>query len=150
MLGRLFDTIGRKPMIVATYAASGALMAATGWLFSAGVLDAAGQTAAWTPIFFIASAAASSAYLTVGESFPLEMRAVAISLFYALGTAIGGVAGPALFGVLIQSRARGEILWGYLLGAALMLAAAAVEAALGVAAERRSLEEVAPPLSSAA
>ena len=149
VLGRLFDTLGRKPMITATYALSGLLMAATGWLFARGMLDAAQQTAAWTGIFFVASAAASSAYLTVGESFPLEMRAVAISLFYALGTGVGGIAGPTLFGVLIQSHSRGAILWGYLLGAALMLAAAGVEAVLGVAAERRSLEEVARPLSSA-
>jgi MFS family permease len=149
LLGRLFDTIGRKVMITATYAASGLLMAVTGWLFAAGVLSAAEQTAAWTGIFFVASAAASSAYLTVGESFPLEVRAVAISIFYAFGTAVGGIAGPALFGALIQTHSRGEILWGYLLGGALMVAAAGVEAILGVAAERRPLEEVARPLSSA-
>jgi MFS family permease len=149
VLGRLFDTIGRKVMITATYAASGVLMTATGWLFARGALDAVQQTAAWTAIFFVASAAASSAYLTVGESFPLEMRAVAISVFYAVGTGVGGIAGPALFGALIQSHSRAAILWGYLLGGALMLAAAGVEAALGVAAERRSLEEVARPLSSA-
>ncbi|MBV9758468.1 MAG: MFS transporter, partial [Alphaproteobacteria bacterium] len=149
LLGRLFDTIGRKAMITATYAVSGLLMAATGWLFAAGVLSAAEQTAAWTGIFFVASAAASSAYLTVGESFPLEVRAVAISIFYAFGTAVGGIAGPALFGALIQTRSRGEILWGYLLGGGLMVAAAVVEAILGVAAERRPLEEVARPLSSA-
>ena len=101
VLGRLFDTLGRVPMITATYAVSGLLMAFTGWLFAQGVLSAAQQTAAWTVIFFVASAAASSAYLTVGESFPLEVRAVAISIFYAFGTAAGGIAGPALFGALI-------------------------------------------------
>ncbi|MEO9190208.1 MAG: MFS transporter, partial [Acetobacteraceae bacterium] len=148
LLGRLFDTIGRKPMIVATYAISGVLMAITGWLFAAGILTAVGQTGAWTVIFFFASAAASSAYLTVGESFPLEVRAVAIALFYALGTGIGGVAGPALFGALIQSGSRVSIMWGYELGAALMIVAALVAAALGIRAERRSLEDIAPPLSS--
>ncbi|MCK6453377.1 MAG: MFS transporter [Alphaproteobacteria bacterium] len=149
LLGRLFDTIGRKVMIASTYALSGALMALTGILFQQGVLDAAGQTAAWTVIFFFASAAASSAYLTVSESFPLELRAMAIAVFYAFGTGVGGVVAPALFGALIDTGSRGEILWGYVLGGALMLAAAAVEAKLGVAAERRPLEEVARPLSSA-
>ncbi|MBV8096249.1 MAG: MFS transporter [Acetobacteraceae bacterium] len=149
VLGRLFDTVGRRTMITITYALSGILMALTGWLFAAGLLTAVQQTAAWTAIFFVASAAASSAYLTVGESFPLEIRAVAISLFYAFGTAVGGIAGPAIFGALIESGERTQILWGYLLGGGLMIAAAAVEAALGVAAERRPLEEVAPPLSAA-
>ncbi len=149
LLGRLFDTIGRKPMIVATYAISGILMALTGWLFAAGLLSAVAQTGAWTIIFFFASAAASSAYLTVGESFPLEVRAVAIALFYALGTGVGGVGGPALFGALIESGSRASIMWGYELGAALMVVAALVAAALGIRAERRSLEEIAPPLSSA-
>jgi MFS family permease len=148
LLGRLFDTIGRKPMIVATYAISGVLMAFTGWMFAAGWLTAVGQTGAWTVIFFFASAAASSAYLTVGESFPLEVRAVAIALFYALGTGVGGVAGPALFGALIESGSRVSIMWGYELGAALMVVAALVAAVLGLKAERRSLEDIAPPLSS--
>ena len=101
-------------------------------------------------IFFFASAAASAAYLTVGESFPLEMRAMGIALFYAFGTGIGGVAGPALFGALIEGGARDNIMWGYMLGAALMLIAAATEWKLGFAAERRSLEDVATPLSRAA
>ena len=94
MLGKLFDTLGRRLMITVTYALSGILMALTGWLFALGWLDAMQQTLAWTVIFFVASAAASSAYLTVGESFPLEMRAIAIALFYAFGTGVGGVAGP--------------------------------------------------------
>ncbi len=149
LLGRFFDTLGRKFMITATYALTGVSMAVTGWLFSAGMLDAVQQTCAWTAIFFVASAAASSAYLTVGESFPLEVRAIAISLFYAFGTAVGGIAGPALFGALIETGERREILWGYVLGGALMLVAAGFEAVLGVAAERRPLEEVAPPLSAA-
>ena len=148
LLGRLFDTIGRKVMITATYAVSGIAMGVTGFLFAQGALNAVQQTVAWTGIFFVASAAASSAYLTVGESFPLEVRAVAISLFYAFGTAVGGIAGPALFGALIETGSKSEILWGYLLGGALMLIAAGFEAVLGVAAERRSLEDVAPPLSS--
>ena len=149
VLGRLFDSLGRRTMITATYALSGVLMALTGWLFAQGWLTAVQQTAAWTAIFFVASAAASSAYLTVGESFPLEMRAVAIALFYALGTGLGGVAGPALFGALIESGSRAEILYGYLLGGGLMVAAAIVEAAIGIAAERKPLEEIAPPLSTA-
>jgi MFS family permease len=149
LLGRLFDTLGRKLMITATYVLSGVLMALTGWLFTLGVLDAMQQTLAWSVIFFFASAAASSAYLTVGESFPLEVRAVAIAVFYALGTGIGGIAGPALFGVLIAGGTRTGIFWGYLLGGALMVGAGLTEAFLGVKAERRALEDVAPPLSRA-
>jgi MFS family permease len=148
-LGRLFDSVGRKIMITGTYALSGVLMAATGVLFQQGVLDAPAQTIAWTAIFFVASAAASSAYLTVGESFPLEMRALAIAVFYAFGTAVGGLAAPFLFGILIDSGQRRQIMWGYMLCAALMVAAAITEAWLGIAAERRSLEEVARPISSA-
>ena len=147
LLGRLFDTIGRKPMIALTYGISGVLVIVAGVLFRAGALDATTQTATWTVIFFFASAGASAAYLTVGESFPLEMRALSIALFYAFGTAIGGIAGPALFGALIASGARGEILWGYLIGGSLMLSAAVVELMLGIPAERRALEEIALPLS---
>jgi predicted MFS family arabinose efflux permease len=148
VLGRLFDTLGRRVMITGTYALSGVLMALTGWMFALGWLDAVQQTVAWTVIFFFASAAASSAYLTVGESFPLEVRAIAIALFYAFGTGVGGVAGPALFGVLIDTGSRVSILYGYLLGAALMVGAAVVAYWLSVNAERRPLEDVAPPLSS--
>ncbi|MDA8253912.1 MAG: MFS transporter, partial [Rhodospirillales bacterium] len=148
LLGRFFDSIGRKTMITATYVLSGVLLVGTGWLFAAGVLDARAQTAAWTGIFFVASAAASSAYLTVGESFPLEVRAIAIAIFYAFGTGLGGIAGPLIFGALIQDGARENILYGYALGGALMIAAGIVEAALGVASERRPLEDVAPPLSA--
>src|SRR5262249_55172491 len=104
--------------------------------------------AVWTVIFFFASAGASAAYLTVGESFPLEIRAMAIALFYAFGTAVGGIAGPAVFGALIESGGRGEVFLGYALGGALMLVAAVVEIALGVAAERKPLEDVARPLSA--
>ncbi len=146
-LGHLFDSIGRKPMITFTYALAGVLMAVTGFAFAQGWLSAWQQTAAWTVIFFFASAAASAAYLTVGESFPLEMRAMAIALFYAIGTAVGGVVGPTLFGVLIAGGERGNIMWGYLVAAALMLVAAATEWRLGFAAEGRPLEEVSTPLS---
>jgi MFS family permease len=149
LLGKLFDTLGRKTMITATYILSGVLITATGWLFAQGGLDATMQTVAWTIIFFVISAAASSAYLTVGESFPLEVRAVAIAVFYALGTGVGGVAGPALFGRLIDSGSKMAIFWGYLLGGVLMIVAGLAEWRLGVAAERKPLEEVAPPLSSA-
>src|SRR5206468_6429171 len=124
LLGGLFDLVGRKPMICATYALAGSLLCLTGWLFAQGVLTAESQTVAWTVIFFFASAAASAAYLTVGELFPLETRAVSISLFYAFGTLLGGVAGPAVFGALIDTGERGQILVGYLLGGGLMLAAA--------------------------
>jgi len=149
LLGRLFDVIGRRPMIAFTYAASGLLLGITALLFVQGLLGAAGLTMAWSVVFFFASAAASSAYLTVGESFPLEMRALAIAVFYAFGTALGGVVGPWLFGVLIGTGERTAIGWGYAFGAALMLIAAAVTLRIGVAAERRSLEDVARPLSSA-
>ena len=147
LLGPLFDTVGRKVMITATYAASGVLIIVVGYLFKLGVFNAAEQTAAWSLIFFVASAAASSAYLTVGESFPLEVRAIAIALFYAFGTGVGGVAAPAIFGALIDTGSRDKVLWGYVLGGGLMLAAALAEIVLGVAAERRSLEDIAPPMS---
>jgi MFS family permease len=147
LLGRLFDTIGRKPMIAFTYALSGILLAVSGYLFMRGVLSAQMQTVAWMVIFFFASAAASAAYLTVSETFPLEIRALAIACFYALGTAIGGIAGPLLFGALIDTGSRASIFAGYLLGSVLMIAAAVIEARWGVAAERRPLETVARPLA---
>lgn len=149
ILGRLFDTVGRREMIAFTYALSGILMIATGWMFQQQMLDAAAQTVAWSVIFFCASAAASSAYLTVGECFPLESRAMAIAIFYAFGTAIGGVVAPPLFGYLIEGGSRAGIMAGYTLGGGLMLLAAVTCTFLGVRAERRSLEDVAPPLGSA-
>jgi MFS family permease len=109
-------------------------------------LTATTHTLFWSASFFFASAAASSAYLTVSETFPLEIRALAIAIFYAVGTGVGGLAAPALFGALIQSGDRGEVFAGYALGAVLMLVAAVVALKLGVAAERRSLEEVTRPL----
>jgi MFS family permease len=147
LLGTLFDTVGRKTMIATTYALSGVLLAITAWLFALGLLDARTQTIAWTIIFFFASAAASSAYLTVSEVFPLEIRALAIAVFFATGTLLGGVVAPWLFGWLIESGARTYIVGGYLFAAALMVGAAIVELMIGVAAERRSLEAVAAPLS---
>jgi MFS family permease len=148
MLGHLFDTIGRKKMITATYGLAGILLALTGWLFHAGLLTAQTQTLAWTIIFFIASAAASSAYLTVSEIFPLEIRALAIAIFYAIGTLAGGVGAPLLFGWIIGTGSITTLFMGYLLAAALMILGALVEARIGVSAERRSLEHVAAPLSS--
>ncbi|HEY8617914.1 MFS transporter [Phenylobacterium sp.] len=149
LLGRLFDSVGRKPMIAGTYALAGALLCLTGALFAQGALTAETQTLAWTVIFFFASAGASAAYLTVGELFPLELRALTISLFYAIGTLLGGVAGPWLFGALIDTGERGQILLGYLLGGGLMLLAAGVTLVLGVKAEKKPLEALAPPLSLA-
>jgi MFS family permease len=147
LLGPLFDSLGRKTMIFATYGLSGLLLALTAWMFAEGLLTATTQTAMWSVVFFFASAAASAAYLTVGECFPLEIRALTIALFYAFGTLLGGVGGPWLFGVLIASESPTEIVMGYMLGAFVMIVAALVTLRLGVKAECRPLEEVAPPLS---
>jgi len=148
VLGHFFDTIGRKQMIAATYGLSGILLAVAGWLFHAGLLTAQTQTLAWTIIFFVASAAASSAYLTVSEIFPLEIRAFAIAIFYAVGTMTGGVFAPLLFGWIIEMGSKSALFAGYLAAALLMMAGAIVELWLGVAAERRPLEQVAAPLST--
>ena len=147
LLGPLFDTWGRRPMIALTYAVSGLLLAVSGWLFVADLLSATTMTVAWMAVFFFASAAASSAYLTVSETFPLELRALTIAIFYALGTGLGGVLAPWLFGALVETGSRAAVFHGYLLGAVLMLAAGVVAAVWGVAAERRPLESVAAPLS---
>jgi MFS family permease len=104
VLGRLFDTVGRKPMIVVTYSVPGLLLLIIGFLFGRGMLSVHAQAWAWTGIFFIASSAASSAYLTVSEIFPLEIRSLAIAFFYACGTLVGGAAGPALLGRLIGTH----------------------------------------------
>jgi MFS family permease len=149
VLGRFFDTIGRKQMISATYALSGVLLAISGWMFETGLLTAMTQAICWTAIFFVASAAASSAYLTVSEIFPLEIRGLAIAVFYACGTFAGGVAAPFIFGLLIQTGSRANLFYGYLSGAALMIAAGIVEAMIGVRAERKELEEITRPLSAA-
>ena len=147
-LGSLFDTIGRRQMIAATYAASAVLLVITGWLFAADALTVTTLTALWTAIFFVASPAASAAYLTVSEIFPLETRALAIAFFFSLGTGAGGVAAPWLFGSLIGTGSRDNLFYGYLTAAVLMFAAAIVELVFGIAAERQSLEKIAEPLSA--
>ncbi len=147
LLGRLFDTVGRKIMIASTYALSGVMLAVTAYLFSKNLLSAGELTIAWMTVFFFASAAASSAYLTVSEIFPLELRALAIAFFYAIGTGIGGIAGPLLFGALISTGSRESVAIGYCIGSILMIGAAAVEALWGVAAERKPLEAVSRPLA---
>lgn len=149
LLGRLFDTVGRRPMIAFTYGISAVLLAITGYLFKIEVFGPIGQTAAWMVVFFFASAAASAAYLTVAETFPLEIRALAIAVFYALGTGIGGVSGPLLFGALVETGSRDNVLIGYGIGAVLMLIAAVVGGIWGTAAEGKSLEEVSKPLAAA-
>lgn len=143
VLGRLFDTVGRRPMIALTYGLSGILLCVTGYAFMRGWLTATTQTVLWCAVFFVASAAASSAYLTVSELFPVELRGMAIALFYAIGTAVGGLAAPALFGALIQTGERVQVFKGYVAGGALMVLAAVVAAVLGVPAEGKSLESLA-------
>jgi MFS family permease len=149
LLGPLFDTVGRRTMISGTYAIAGTLLIATALGFGCDAFSAWTQTLAWISIFFFASAAASSAYLTASEIFPLETRALAIAIFYALGTAIGGTAAPSLFGYLVGTGSKWALAGGYMFAAALMLLAALAEASLGVDAERRSLESIAGPLSTA-
>ena len=148
LLGRLFDRVGRRPMIAGCYAIAGALMGLSGYLFYLDLISAATQTALWVALFFFASAAASAAYLTVSEVFPMEIRAMAIALFYAVGTALGGITGPVVFGQLIGTGDRSALFIGYLAAAGLMIVAALVELALGVKAERRSLESIAAPLTA--
>ena len=150
LLGRLFDTIGRKTMIAATYGLSGVLLIAVAGLFGYNLLTTWTQTACWMAIFFVASAAASSAYLTASEIFPLETRAMAIAIFYALGTLLGGVSAPFIFGYLISTGNQWMVAAGYAGAAALMIAAALCELRFGVEAAGKSLEKIAPPLSSVA
>ena len=147
LLGRLFDTVGRKPMIAGTYILSGVLLIVTGLLFKWGLLDATSQTVAWCVVFFFASAGASAAYLTVSEIFPMETRAMAIAFFYATGTIVGGFGGPLLFGALIATGDPGQILIGYVIGAVMMIAGGVVQAIMGVEAAGKDLEAIAPPLS---
>jgi MFS family permease len=148
LLGRLFDTVGRKPMIAGTYILSGVLLIITGVLFDNGTLNATTQTVAWCVIFFFASAGASAAYLTVSEIFPMETRAMAIAFFYATGTIVGGFGGPLLFGALIQSGEPGQIFIGYVVGAVVMIVGGVIQALMGVEAAGRDLEDIAPPLSA--
>jgi MFS family permease len=147
LLGRFFDTVGRKPMIAGTYILSGILLVITGIMFKNGTLTATSQTVAWCIIFFFASAGASAAYLTVSEIFPMETRAMAIAFFYATGTIVGGFGGPLLFGALIQSGKPSQIFIGYVVGAVVMIVGGIIQATMGVESAQRDLEEIAPPLS---
>jgi MFS family permease len=149
LLGHFFDTIGRRVMIMATYCLSAILLAISGWLFYQGALTAVSQTVFWCVIFFFASAGASSAYLTVSEIFPLELRAQAISFFFAISQLAGGVAAPALFGALIGTgKNPGPLTVGYLIGAGVMFLGGLIAWFFGVNAERKSLEDIATPLSA--
>jgi len=148
LLGPLFDRIGRRVMIAGTYALSGIGLGLTGVGFLFDVLDATTHTLAWSVVFFLASAAASSAYLTASEVFPLEMRALSIAIFYAVGTGVGGFGAPALFGALIATGSRGNVFIGYAVGAAMVLVAAAIAWRCAVDAERKPLEQVAAPLGA--
>ena len=146
-IGHLFDVIGRRKMIAGTYLLSGVLLAVTAFLFDAGLLNAITQTIAWSVIFFFASAGASSAYLTVSEIFPLEIRAQAIAVFFAIAQCFGAI-GPVFYGYLIGEGDPGKLLIGYLIGAGVMIIGGLVEIFLGVDAEGKSLEDVAAPLSA--
>jgi MFS family permease len=143
VLGPLFDLVGRRVMIASTYALSGILLALSGWAFAENLVTSTELTALWCVVFFVASAAASSAYLTVSELFPVELRGMSIAIFYAIGTGAGGVLAPALFGALVGTGSRSGVLKGYLIGAGLMLLAGIVAAAFALPAEQRSLEEIA-------
>jgi len=146
VLGPLFDTLGRKAMISGTYLVSGALLAVTAVLFDQGMLSAFTQTACWVVIFFLASAGASAAYLTVSEIFPMELRAQAIAVFFAIAQAFGAL-GPAVYGGFVASKKPSELMIGYLIGAGVMCIGGIVELIFGIKAERTSLEDVADPLS---
>jgi MFS family permease len=150
VLSPLFDRVGRVKMIAGTYLVSGALLGFTGFIL--GDLDAKTLTLMGGIIFFFASAGASAAYLTASEVFPMETRALCIAFFYAVGTAVGGISGPLLFGKLIDNASASKdithIAVGYFIGAALMIAGGVVEIFLGVKAERRSLEDIATPLTA--
>jgi MFS family permease len=147
-LGRMFDKVGRKPMITACYGLAGLLLAGVLFPFAHGSLGPRGLGICFSVIFFIASSAASAAYLTVSEIFPLEIRAFAIAIFYAMGTLIGGVGAPVLFGFLIATNSRIYVATGYALGASLMLGGAICEHLIGVEAAGKSLESISKPLQS--
>ncbi|HEY1563831.1 MAG TPA: MFS transporter, partial [Gaiellaceae bacterium] len=149
LLGRLFDTVGRKPMIAGTYLGSAAIAAVMAFLFIGNGLGSPWAFEAFIfGIFFLASAGASAAYLTVSEIFPMETRALAIAFFFAVGTGIGGIVGPLLFGNLIASGSRGETAVAFLIGAAVMAVGGVVELFFGVKAEQEPLEDIAEPLTA--
>ncbi len=150
VLGRFFDSVGRKPMIAGTYGISAILLAGTLYPFVSGMLTAKTLDICFTVVFFVASSAASAAYLTVSEIFPLEIRAFAIAIFYAIGTLIGGVGAPLLFGVLIASGSKIHVAIGYGVGAFLMLLGCICEWTIGVEAAGKSLESISKPLQSEA
>jgi MFS family permease len=150
VLGPLFDSVGRKPMIAGTYILSGVLLLITGYLFDQHQLTATSLTVAWSVVFFFASAGVSAAYLTVSEIFPMETRALAIALFYAVGTGIGGIAGPQLFGRLIPTGKTSDVFVALAIGAVLMILGGVAEIIFGVKAERRRLESIAKPLTAVA
>jgi MFS family permease len=147
LLSPLFDSWGRKPMISGTYILSGSLLLATAALFNAGALTSITMTACWAAVLFFASTGASSAYLTVSEVFPMETRALAIAFFYALGTAAGGISGPLLFSKMVETGHPGDTALAFIIGAVLMIAAGGIALLFGVKAERKSLEDVAAPLT---
>jgi MFS family permease len=148
ILGPLFDTWGRKQMIAGTYILSAVLLAWSAALFDAGVLNATTQTIMWVVVFFFASAGASAAYLTVSETWPIEIRSEAIAVFFAIASVFGAL-GPAFYGALIGTgTSKTPLFWGYIVGAAIMLAGGLVEVFLGVQAAGKSLEQVTKPLTS--
>jgi MFS family permease len=148
-LGRLFDTVGRKPMIAGTYLLSGGLLLITAFLFKNGDFTLIGFIIALMTVFFFASAGVSAAYLTVSEIFPLETRALCIAVFYAVGTGVGGIVGPLLFAHLIESGKLSHVFVGFLIGAIAMIIGGVAELVVGVKAERMSLESLARPLTAA-
>jgi MFS family permease len=148
LLGKFFDSVGRKPMITATFGIPGLLLAAAVVPFASNLMSVTTLDISFTVIFFIASSAASASYLTVSEIFPLEIRAFAIAIFYAIGTLIGGVGSPLLFGELIATGSKWNVGLGYSLGAALMIVAAFTEWRIGVEAAGKSLEAISQPIQS--
>jgi MFS family permease len=148
VLGRLFDSVGRKPLIAGTYILSGVLLLVTAYLFSQHLLTAVTMTACWSVVLLVASAGTSGAYLTVSEVFPMETRALAIAFFYAIGTGVGGIIGPLLFSKLVGTGKVPDTVIAFSIGAGLMIAAGLVEVVFGVKAERQSLESIARPLTA--
>jgi MFS family permease len=148
LLGRLFDTVGRKPMIAGSYLGSAAVLCVLTILFLGGSLGVWGFMALLLATFFLASAGASSAYLTVSEIFPMETRALAIAFFYAIGTAVGGITGPYLFGKMIESGSDSQVAIAFFIGAGVMAVGGIFELLFGVKAEQQELEGIAPALSA--